>query len=188
MLISHKHKLVVFTSERTASQSIHSGIEHLFDVSIDGKKYRHLTALDYHKIIVPFIGDNYYKIAVVRDPVQRLISFYNKFTLRDFNKLSIDNWWIIHKTGNHKFISQYNQLIVDKKPYIDRLFDFNQLNLLCDYLEEIFGEKIKLKKFNQVIMDTNPLLETIEDMKSYLRDDIIFYKSIVDAGGELIIR
>jgi hypothetical protein len=32
------------------------------------------------------------------------------------------------------------------------------------------------------------LPETIADMEEYLKDDIILYKSIVDAGGELIIR
>jgi hypothetical protein len=189
MLVSHKHKLVIFTSERTASQCIHSAAERLFDVSIDEGKYRHLTALDYHKIIAPLIGNNYYKISVVRNPIERIISFYNKCQLRNFIKISFNEWWTYCKIGDkNKDISQYKQILVNNKIYLDRLFDFNQLDLIRLYLEEIFNEKIKFKKVNQVSMNTVPLPETIADMEEYLKDDIILYKSIVDAGGELIIR
>jgi hypothetical protein len=188
MLVSHEHKLVIFTSERTASQCIHSSTGHLFEISIDGTKHRHLTALDYDKIIVPFVGNDYYKIAVVRDPIQRIISFYNKIKVRNFKLISIDDWWIISKKNNTKFISQYKQLLVNNQVYLDRLFDFNQIDLLRIYLEQVFGKTIKFKKVNQVIMNTTPLPKTIADMQSYLKDDIIFYKSIVDAGGELIIN
>jgi len=186
MLVSHKHKLVIFTLERTASQSIHSSLEHLFDVSLDGKRYRHLNAIDFDRIVVPFIGTNYYKIAVVRDPIQRCISYYNKNTLRKLKPKKIDTWWMEEKNGIHLF--QYKQLTVDSKIYPDRLFDFNYLNLFCNFLESIFNEQIKLLWLNQIAKEIILAPEIMQDMQSILFKDIEFYKSIVDAGGELIIN
>lgn len=186
MLISHKHKLVIFTLERTASQSIHSSLEHLFDVSIDGMGYRHLNVKDFNSIIVPFIGDNYYKIAVVREPIQRCISFYNKITIRKFRDYSFEDWWI--EVRITKFISQLQSLSIDNKIYVDRLFDFNRLDLFCNFLKPLLNEEVKLQCFNKIRKETVPLSATIDDMQSVLKKDITFYKSIVDAGGELIIN
>jgi len=186
VLISHKHKLVVFTFERTASQSIHSSLEHLFDVSIDGPKYRHINAEDFDKIIVPFIENNYYKIAVVREPIQRCISFYNKNSLRSLKPVKFENWWKENK--NVKRISQYKQLTINNKVYLDRLFDFNHLNLFCNFIETIFNEKIELKSFNKSLKETKLPSDIIQDMNIIFNNDIILYKSIVDAGGELIIN
>jgi len=186
MLVSHKHKLVIFTLERTASQSIHSSLEHLFDVSLDGKRYRHLNAIDFDQIVVPFIGKNYYKIAIVRDPIQRCISYYNRSTLRKFKPEKIDTWWMEEKTGQK--MSQYNLLSVNSKIYPDRLFDFNYLNLFCNFLESIFNKQIKLLWLNQVARETILVPETLQDMQCFLFKDIELYKSIVDAGGELIIN
>lgn len=186
MLISHKHKLVVFTFERTASQSIHSSLEHLFDVSIDGVKYRHINAEDFDAIIVPLIGDNYYKIAVVREPIQRCISFYNINSRRSLNPITFEDWWKENKKV--KRISQYKQLTINNKVYLDRLFDFNHLNLFCNFIETIFNEKIQLKWFNKSLEESKPSLDIIEDMNILFKNDIILYKSIVDAGGELIIN
>ena len=186
MLISHKHKLVVFTFERTASQSIHDALEHLFDVSIDGPKYRHINAEDFDKIIVPFIGNDYYKIAVVREPIQRCISFYNINSRRSLKPMTFENWYEEKKLALR--MCQYKQLTIKNKVYLDRLFDFNHLNLFCNFIETVFNEKIKLKCLNKSSEKITPSLDIIEDMNIFFKNDIILYKSIVDAGGELILR
>ena len=186
MLISHKHKLVIFTFERTASQSIHSSLEHLFDVSIDGTSYRHLNADDFDKIIVPFIGNDYYKIAVVREPIQRCISFYNINSRRSLKPVKFEDWWV--ERNNVKRMSQYKQVSINNKIYLDRLFDFKCLNLFCNFIETIFDEKIKLEWTNKSTKETKLSSEIIKDMNVVFKKDIILYKSIVDAGGELIIN
>lgn len=186
MLISHKHKLVVFTFERTASQSIHDALEHLFDVSIDGPKYRHINAEDFGAIIVPFIGKDYYKISVVREPIQRCISFYNINSRRSLKPITFENWYEEKKLVLR--MSQYKQLTINNKVYLDRLFDFNHLNLFCNFIETIFNEKIELKCLNKSSEKNIPSLDIVEDMNIFFKDDITFYKSIVDAGGELIIN
>ena len=145
-----------------------------------------MSAIDFDTIIVPFIENNYYKITVVREPIQRCISFYNKNSLRSLKPVKFENWWKENK--NVKRISQYKQLTINNKVYLDRLFDFNHLNLFCNFIETIFNEKIELKWFNKSLKETKLPSDIIQDMNIIFNNDIILYKSIVDAGGELIIR
>lgn len=190
MLISHKHKLVIFTLQRTASQSIHSSISNLFDVSIDTRQYRHLSASDFADCIEPFLSEKYYKIAIYRNPIQRCISLYKKVTSHPLEeKTTFDIWYKKIIKSHYTWVSQYNQLTVNSKIYVDRLFDFDNINLFCNFLSSILETDIKLHHFGR----SNKVHVEITDdvynyMQSYYKKDIDLYKSIVDTGGELIIN
>ena len=201
MLVSHKHKLVIFTLERTASTSIHSALRKYFDVEIDtivsNFTLKHLMAEIFDKLINPFLPDEYYKIGVVREPVSRLVSLYS-IAHKD---LTFSDWWKACK--NIPWSRQIDQLSVDGKLYLDRLFDFNRLDLFCEFLSSILKEDIKLPIFNKGRDEANisnqlvPLKhngeiilpkDILKDMTIQLQDDILLYKSIVDAGGELVLN
>ena len=188
MLVSHKHKLVIFTLERTATASIHFALAKYFDVEIDTMllhiALKHVPAETFDKLIKPFLPDEYYKIAVVREPVSRLVSLCN---ITHKNNLQFSDWWIKHR--NDPWVHQTNQLSVDDKLYIDRLFDFNRLDLFCDFLSSILKEDIKLPVFGKSKSgDIQLPTQTVNDITTQLHDDVALYKSIVDAGGKLIIN
>jgi len=187
MLVSHKHKLVIFTLERTASASIHFALAKYFDVEIDTMllhiALKHVPAETFDKLIKPFLPDEYYKIAIVREPVSRLASLC---TLRKDN-LQFSDWWIKYK--NDLWTHQTNQLSVNGKLYLDRLFDFNRLDLFCNFLSNIFKEDIKLPILGKSNPDDIRLpIQIIKDINRELHDDIVLYKAIINAGGELIIN
>lgn len=186
MLVSHTYSIVLFTLERTASTSIHSALEKYFDISINESSLdvnlKHIPVSTFKYIIEPFLLRPYYKVTIFRDPIDRCISLYKS----DYSKMSFSEWW---KCNKAPWLSQVNQLSVNGNLYVDRLFDFNKFNTFFMFMSQIFGSFIKVPK----IGSTSKLLVDIpnnilDDMKLYLKEDIILYKSIIDAGGELIIN
>lgn len=187
MLVSHKHKLVIFTLERTATASIHFALAKYFDVEIDTMllhiALKHVPAETFDKLIRPFLPEEYYKIAVVREPISRLVSLCN--VTKD--NLQFYDWW--KKYREDPWVHQSNQLSVDGKLYLDRLFDFNRLDLFCDFLSSILKEDIKLPTFGKSASgDIQLPTQIVNDITTQLHGDVTLYKSIVDAGGELIIN
>jgi hypothetical protein len=185
VLVSHRHKLVIFTLERTASKSIHHTLKPFFDVCIDVPPYKHCTADTFKHLVEPFLSEKYYKCAVVREPISRCISLYNCVQSKAKDYTSFSDWW---STFYHEYrpswLIQKDLLSVDDCLYVDRLFDFKKLNLLSNFINtHIEFEKLNHAKNVAVIKN-----EVMQQMQTKLKDDIIFYKSIVDAGGELIIN
>jgi len=185
MLVSHKHKLVIFTLERTASKSIHHTLRPFFDVCIDVPPYKHCTANTFKYLVEPFLPKKYYKCAVVREPISRCISLYNCVQNNAKTYTPFSDWW---KTFYHQrrtsWLIQKDLLSIDNCLYVDRLFDFKKLNLFLNFI----NISLKFEKLNHVKNVAVIKNEILQQMKIKLKDDIDFYKSIVDAGGELIIN
>jgi hypothetical protein len=187
MLVSHKHKLVIFTPERTASTSIHFALKQYFDVVIDDDSLninlKHIPAETFDKIIKPFLTDEYYKIAVFREPIARTISLYTVSN----SKETFSNWWKLH--SNDPWVSQKHHLSVNNLLYIDRLFSFDRLDLFCNFLTSIFNNQIKLPNFGMTDKSNIEVSKfMLDNISSCLSDDINIYKSITAAGSELIIN
>jgi hypothetical protein len=204
MLVSHKHNIVIFTPERTASTSIHFSLKKYFDVSFEHIEIfnlpcKHVTAEVFEKLIEPFLEKSYYKISVFRNPIDRCISIY-KMTINmkmissfadpkevSVKKQSFDSWW--SKNDKNIWLSQTHGLSANNQIYIDRLFDFNQLNLFCNFMSDVLKTDIKLPHFNKFDGDSIEISDyTYNSMNSFFAKDNELYKSIVDAGGELIIN
>jgi hypothetical protein len=187
MLISHKHKLVIFTLERTASTSIHFVLDKYFDVSID-KSLLHLTlkhvpAETFKALIEPFLFGSYYKVAIFRDPIDRAVSLYTVSN----SKETFSKWWKCHRED--PWISQKQQLSVNNNLYIDRLFSFNHLDLFSNFISSLENSEIKFPNFGKSDKSNIQLSQVILDsMNIRLQEDNDLYKSIVNAGGELIIN
>jgi hypothetical protein len=205
MLVSHKHNIVIFTPERTASTSIHFSLKKYFDVSFEHIEIfnfpcKHVTAEVFEKLIEPFLEKSYYKISVFRNPIDRCISIYKMIinmkmfaNLTDPQKVSVknqsfDDWWM-ENTANI-WLSQTQVLSANNQIYVDRLFDFNQLNLFCNFISDVLETDIKLPHHNKFFDESDIQISdyTYNSMNSFFAKDNELYKSIVDAGGELIIN
>jgi hypothetical protein len=102
-------------------------------------------------------------------------------------KQSFDSWW--SKNDKNIWLSQTHGLSANNQIYIDRLFDFNQLNLFCNFMSDVLKTDIKLPHFNKFDGDSIEISDyTYNSMNSFFAKDNELYKSIVDAGGELIIN
>ena len=135
MLVSHKHKLVIFTLERTASKSIHHTLKPFFDVCVDVPPYKHCTADTFKYLVEPFLPEKYYKCAVVREPISRCISLYNCIQSNAKSYTSFSDWWdTFYQEYRPSWLIQKDLLSVNNFLYIDRLFDFKQLNLISNFI------------------------------------------------------
>jgi hypothetical protein len=186
MLISHKHRIVIFTLERTASTSIHNALEKYFDISIKGTfsnlELKHIPTSFYDQVINPFLSQSYYKIAVIRNPIDRCVSLYKSKQLN----ISFSDWWIENR---NLWISQKHSLSVNNQLYVDRLFDFNKFNKFFMFVSQVLGTFIKipnLGKSSDIVVDIPD--DIMKDMQNYLSEDIELYKKVVAANGELIIN
>lgn len=189
MLVSHKHKLVIFTLERTASKSIHFALKPHFDVCIDTPPYKHCTADTFKYLIEPLLPERYYKCAVVRDPIQRCMSLYSCVQNTADVQLKFADWWRpYYMETKCPWLSQKDSLSTNNNLYVDRLFDFSQINLFCQFISNTLGISFELPKLNYSKCTAIVSKEVSDQVRSMLHDDIILYKSIVDAGGELIIN
>ena len=83
---------------------------------------------------------------------------------------------------------QKDLLSVDNSLYVDRLFDFASLNLFSNFLSNVINAHVQFPKLNHANNVAAVEDYLVQQMQIKLSDDIIFYKSIVDAGGELIIN
>ena len=189
MLVSHEYKLVIFTLERTASKSIHYALKPFFDVCIDVPPYKHCTADTFKYIVEPFLPERYYKCAIVREPISRCISLYNCIQNNAKVHTSFPNWWSTFSYEKRtSWLIQKDLLTVDNCLYVDRLFDFTNFNLFSNFISNVIGDHVQFPKLNHV--DNVATVEDylVQQMQIKLNDEIIWYKSIVDAGGELIIN
>ena len=188
MLISHKHKLVIYTLERTASTSIHFNLSELFDVSLSKNSYyKHINAqrLKEHYEI-EYNTQDYHKFAIIRHPIDRVISLHDFMSrATDYHYNNIAEWY---DSDLGPWLSQVHQLSVKRQLYVDRLFDFNQLNLFTNFISEIFGRRVAISKTNSNTFKSKIDDELRKKMEHQFRDDINLYQSVVNAGGELIIN
>ena len=210
MLISHKHKLVIYTLQRTASTSIHANLSGLFDVSLATNcYYKHIYAQklkDYYEI--KYNTQDYHKCAIIRNPIDRVISLHDCISRADprYHYNNITEWYNDKGCFNSGrcWLSQVSKLSIRDKfkikgnlqietdegwqLYVDRLFDFSQMNLFTNFISETFGRRVAIEKLN-----INTFKSEIDDefrkrLENQLRKDIKLYQSVVDAGGQLIIN
>ena len=189
MLVSHEYKLVIFTLERTSSKSIHHTLKSFFDVCIDLPPYKHCTEDTFKYLIEPFLLKDYYKCAVVREPISRCISIYNCIQGNAKIHTPFPDWWsTFYHEKRTSWLIQKDLLSVDNSLYVDRLFDFASLNLFSNFLSNVINAHVQFPKLNHANNVAAVEDYLVQQMQIKLSDDIIFYKSIVDAGGELIIN
>lgn len=118
MSISHNKKIILVHIPKTGGQSIHKALrigkskKNLFGFQGD-KEYSHLTATEIREYIGSTIFDSYLKLAVVRNPFDRLVSEYH-----------------FKKKGDHRFINvtnlSFEAFVLELGAHFHRLKDFPQ--------------------------------------------------------------
>jgi len=200
MLISHKHKIAFYNIERNASTSLHHVLKDHLDVKFNQIKnpvidhlmyHMHTTAEIYYSYILPFLPEDYYKCAIISHPARRLLSRWKCSYMYGETNLTLNDWIDdqLNKKNVHRLmISQVDTLTVNRKLYVNRLFDFNKMHLLEKFLSSIFGIPIFMPITNAHDLPDQILKKDLDRIDEIFLEDINLYNSIVDAGGELIIN
>ena len=158
MLISLKHNFTLLSCPKCATTSIEQKAKKYCDITLTGtKRGKHTTALLYQKEWEPFIAKNFGQkpttIAVIRHPIDHLISWY-KYRTRDklvgrrsLKDISFDDWMIEKVSGgkgNYRFYTDENELLIP-----DVLIPIEIIYKLETWLATAIGKDINFGNRNQ---------------------------------------
>jgi len=149
MFISHKYKVIFIHIQKTGGSSIHKLFEQLdvglmTRIPIDSSKKRpkHCFASDIEEVIGSEVFGSYIKFCVIRNPFDRLVSWYWMLKLRSFEEENPD---VIETEGdkvNFALIDELNNNVRDFAEFVSlpshhenglfERFFFNQLDYISN--------------------------------------------------------
>ena len=177
MLISHKYKFIMIHIQKTAGSSLTKALQEMDDCSIDyistspnfinSKHAKHIHAKDLKEFISDDIWRSYFKFAFVRNPYDRLVSWYNMCT-KVIPNSATDNPFIAYVRDQivtfdnfvksddalikPTIINQTEYLVDDKGSFlVDYVGKFEDINEEIIKISNIIGERIKMQHLNRNI-------------------------------------
>lgn len=170
-MISHKHKAVFVHVPKAAGQSVEQAF--LDDLGLDWEeraplvmsynddptkgpqRLAHLYADEYVKYgyLTQEQFDSYYKFAIVRDPVDRLLSEYR---YRDYSQTG-PFWWFLRRPWREEYTDRARHMVPQTRYLydqagtclVDRIVRFEHMQTeMPEVFERIFGERIPLPRRN----------------------------------------
>ena len=186
MFINHKHKFIFIHIPKNAGTSIRNSFNiNGYDKKVVSKRYPHSTCSEIKKYIGDNIWNEYYKFSFVRNPFDRLVSFYH-FHKSDQYK---------HKVGRERAYTQsFKDWVIDTKDknviqtqsdYLDEQINFigsfenlqEDFNLVCNQMDIL---PYKLPHYNQSQHDSSDTYydDELTDfvLNRYQKDFINFYE------------
>ncbi len=167
-MISNTKKFIYIHINKCGGTSLTDVLkEHAVD--FEGKKIgykKHSTMQQVYDVIGSDLADSYYKFTVIRNPLDRISSFYRhitrsnsrvykkmngKFDITNFDKF-INNLPDLYKSRSDygiSLISMTEWLMVNGKIKIDKIIKLEDLNSEYKNLSNNFGLESNLKKLNQ---------------------------------------
>ena len=165
MFINHEHKFIFIHIPKNAGTSIRNSFEiEGYDKKVVKKNWPHDTCLEIKDYCGEEVWNEYFKFAFVRNPYDRLVSYYHfhkspqyKYPARA-NSLPFDQWVMKGLDSNMK--KNQTWYLDEDVDYIGRFENLEKdWELIC---KEIGITPYKLPKFN--VSDHN-------EWKSYYTDD-----------------
>ncbi len=187
MLISHTYKFIFVHIQKTGGSSIEYVLRQFDPTALreipherdpqNWLKGRHVFARQIRDYVGLKVWNSYFKFAFVRNPWDRLVSWYNMIKLRGDKKITPNNFWryvLAHSHNFETFIkncpSIITQLDGDK-----RSTAFNQVDYICDEKGRIIVDYIgRYELFPLIILGSLNWL-------SMARQDSLFPKKILKA-------
>ncbi len=202
MLISHKHKFIFIHIQKTAGTSISSALNPLCEESYPSMK--HWSAVKIKEKFGSNIWNEYFKFTFIRNPYERLFSWYNMIdksrgnpgpnifhsyiqkNIHSFSSFIMDdkNFQGIHKlppqrVSQFKKISENGRVIVD---FIGRYENINEdFSYICEKInipEPILPHVNKFDHDNYMNYYTK---EMIDEVNSFNEEDFIKFYDKQDA-------
>ena len=198
MFINHKHKFIFIHIPKNAGTSIRNSFNiNGYDKKVVSKRYPHSTCSEIKKYIGDNIWNEYYKFSFVRNPFDRLVSFYH-FHKSDQYK---------HKVGRERAYTQsFKDWVIDTKDknviqtqsdYLDEQINFigsfenlqEDFNLVCNQMDIL---PYKLPHYNQSQHDSwdtyydDELTDFV--LNRYQKDFINFYEKKAEKFGRKMAK
>jgi hypothetical protein len=161
MLIAPKKGFVFLATPKTASTSIERAFQPYAQAFLKGNPFKHTTYAGFQRFLQPYLAaqgfprDSYEVICVLREPIDWLSSWW-RYRTRDelrghrnyAGHVSFEQFARAYMEGSKQFARvgrQYN--FVRPRPgerELDRIFRYDRLDLLVEYLCEKVGKKVEV--------------------------------------------
>ena len=144
MLISHTYKFIFVHIQKTGGSSIEYVLRQFDPTALreipherdpqNLLKGRHVFARDIRDYLGSKIWNSYFKFAFVRNPWDRLVSWYNMIKLRGDQRTTPNNFWRYVLTHSHNFETFIKNCtdIITQLDGDKRSSAFNQIDYICD--------------------------------------------------------
>ena len=121
MFINHKHKFIFIHVPKNAGTSIRNSFNiNGYDKKVVSRRYPHSTCSEIKKYCGEEVWNSYYRFAFVRNPFDRLVSFYHFHKSNQYK----------HKVGRERAYTQtFKEWVMNTK-------DKNVIQTQSDYLDE----------------------------------------------------
>ena len=201
MLIFSRQNLAYLAVPKTGSTAIEMALRPRADI-VFAKHRKHLPARGFHNRVAPFLAKSFDlhpdRIAVLRDPVDQLSSWYRYRTsadLRGSDKSTADisfDQFVLDVISDdppaHAGVgSQYRFLTSDQgEVLVHKLFAYSERRLLQGFLEDRFDAPLTFKSKNVSPQIDTPLShETRERLRAARPEEFALYDRLMDADGVL---
>lgn len=164
-----------------------SKIEYLQSFKNNRKKIKfsnHATAKELNNILGNTIFDNFFKVAIIRNPYDFIVSYYYWGKVEKPNELNINEWV---KKNSHLLTNFYDMYMVNQKISVDYFIKYENLkkDILAlekklPYLEGLYSvfKNIEAKKSIRP-KNTNPY-ELLKNEKELVFTINYFFKDVFD--------
>lgn len=176
MLLAPRHGFVFLAMPRAASTSIEQAFRPYAELPVQKNPFKHTTYEEFQRFVRPYLEakgfgrDSYEVVCAVREPIDWLNSWWryrSREELADPSHRNHQNY------AGHVSFEQFVRAYVERKeqfarledpagvrrpadfvrarpgqPEIDRVFRFDRLDLLVEYLREKVGREVKVRVKN----------------------------------------
>ncbi len=203
MMVSVSHQFAFICIGKCASKSIEQAIKPYYSIKYGHRFARHMSAYNYQAVksfLDEAIPDNQIEsFCLVREPIDWVFSWYRfrqRDELKDINHIGyksstaylsfnefVDGVLQNPKRKPFNIRNQRCHLEIDGYVGVDRVFDFNRMDLVQKYLSEKIGQQIELPVKNVSPKREFELDSSLEgELKDRFEEDISFYRKVSKLG------
>jgi len=198
MLVFWHQKLTMLATPKTGTTAIEAALESLAHVSIQRPpQLKHISVRKYHRFIGPWLenaaGGPFTVIATMREPRDWLGSWFRYRQREEMGKedrstagISFDQFvreYCSDTPPAHAAVGAQTQFLAPKADRgLDRIFRYERMDLLIDYLEDRLNCAITLPRLNvspKAALDLEPATETL--LRRVAARDFEVYESLTDS-------
>ena len=205
MLLAPNKGFVFLAAPKTASTSIEQAFRAHADVSMKNNPFKHTRYAQFQRFLQPwmeakgFPRESYEVVCVVREPIDWLASWWryrSREELADTSRrkhrnytghLSFDQFARAYMGGEDQStqVGRQSKFVQSRlgEPEIDRLFRYDRLDLLVEYLCEKVGDQVQIRTSNVSPRRSLSLSESCEsDLQAFFAPEYRLYEDAI--GGQ----
>lgn len=203
MLLAPRHGFVFLAMTKAGSTSIEQAFRAYPDMTLKGSPaFKHTRYAAFQRYLQPFLAskgfprESYEVVCAFREPVDWLFSWYryrsreaiadpSRSAHRNYTgKISFEEFVRVYMEGNEQFaqVGRQSKFVQARpgQPKVDKIFRYERLDLLVDFLCEKVGEEVEVGTSNVSPQREFSLSEEMEsELRAFLQPEYHIYEQAI---------